>query len=401
MINILTPAIAGTIALALSSVAVPAVAAPSAHDAITAMKELNLIVLGDVSMSQEVEGKSFIGGNVTGGGQFGIGNAYRGGVQGQTETGRATVTIGGDAIGNFRLDNGLVSGGSNSAASNPGLIIGGSTGGWDLNAAGATYNVGGNVTGNTNAKPGVYNVGGNVSGFNTVSGVTVNAGGTVSGNLNGSPTINAGLGLGWNAAGTSGAVATELAKIDADVKALSTALRDLSLVSNPSSITVGGQGPTFNAVDGGAGYALFNITAADFGPEINFNSSTSSPIIINVGGSSINWLSNPVGNYTAALNRQIIWNFYEATDIFVERIIYGSVLAPYAHITNTTPIEGSVVAKSLTMNGEIHLGTFNGATPFIGDGSGGIVPEPATWAMLIAGFGLVGAAVRRRKAIAA
>ena len=33
------------------------------------------------------------------------------------------------------------------------------------------------------------------------------------------------------------------------------------------------------------------------------------------------------------------------------------------------------------------------------DGSGG-VPEPATWAMMIAGFGLVGATLRRRKAVA-
>ncbi|WP_409049594.1 PEPxxWA-CTERM sorting domain-containing protein [Sandarakinorhabdus sp.] len=31
----------------------------------------------------------------------------------------------------------------------------------------------------------------------------------------------------------------------------------------------------------------------------------------------------------------------------------------------------------------------------------GAVPEPASWAMLIAGFGLVGAAARRRRAIAA
>ena len=87
MIGILNPTLAGTMVLALSSVSAPAVAAPSAQDAVTAMKELNLIVLGDVSMSQEVEGKSFIGGNVTGGGQFGTGNAYRGGVQGQTEGG--------------------------------------------------------------------------------------------------------------------------------------------------------------------------------------------------------------------------------------------------------------------------------------------------------------------------
>ena len=32
---------------------------------------------------------------------------------------------------------------------------------------------------------------------------------------------------------------------------------------------------------------------------------------------------------------------------------------------------------------------------------GGVVPEPATWAMMIAGFGLVGGAMRRRRAVAA
>ena len=32
------------------------------------------------------------------------------------------------------------------------------------------------------------------------------------------------------------------------------------------------------------------------------------------------------------------------------------------------------------------------------DGGAGAVPEPATWEMLIAGFGLVGAAARRRRA---
>lgn len=34
-------------------------------------------------------------------------------------------------------------------------------------------------------------------------------------------------------------------------------------------------------------------------------------------------------------------------------------------------------------------------------GTGGVVPEPASWAMLIGGFGMVGAALRRRRAITA
>jgi len=33
--------------------------------------------------------------------------------------------------------------------------------------------------------------------------------------------------------------------------------------------------------------------------------------------------------------------------------------------------------------------------------SGSVVPEPASWAMLIAGFGLVGAVARRRRAATA
>lgn len=41
--------------------------------------------------------------------------------------------------------------------------------------------------------------------------------------------------------------------------------------------------------------------------------------------------------------------------------------------------------------------TFERLVPY---GQAGAVPEPATWAMLIAGFGLVGAAARRRKAAA-
>ncbi len=62
-------------------------------------------------------------------------------------------------------------------------------------------------------------------------------------------------------------------------------------------------------------------------------------------------------------------------------------------------------ADNATLRGrESSRGTFNNwvnngqehAFYLVGRG-GGVIPEPATWAMLIAGFGLVGAAARRRR----
>ncbi|MBS0334781.1 MAG: PEPxxWA-CTERM sorting domain-containing protein, partial [Proteobacteria bacterium] len=46
-----------------------------------------------------------------------------------------------------------------------------------------------------------------------------------------------------------------------------------------------------------------------------------------------------------------------------------------------------------------------GTTRYLAEGfasaPGGAAPEPATWALTIAGFGLAGAALRRRRAVAA
>ena len=45
--------------------------------------------------------------------------------------------------------------------------------------------------------------------------------------------------------------------------------------------------------------------------------------------------------------------------------------------------------------------TNGGQAIFSYNSAGAVVPEPASWAMLIAGFGLVGAAARRRRAVVA
>jgi hypothetical protein len=53
-------------------------------------------------------------------------------------------------------------------------------------------------------------------------------------------------------------------------------------------------------------------------------------------------------------------------------------------------------ARSVSFAGVANQIVFDDIT-FGSDTPGGVIPEPATWAMMIAGFGLVGAAMRRRR----
>ena len=375
----------------------PAIAAGDAAAGLQAMRELNLIVFNNVNANgQEVEGKTFIGGDLTGGGtNWGIGN----GSQGAAVSDWRTLTVNGNNSNSGQVNNGS-NGGSGKVSTNPGALVGGNSASMNFNSAGSSFDVGGNLTGNSNLSSGqTYNIGGNASGVNGTVGAMVNAGGTISGNQNGA-TFVTGLGTGWNAASTSAVTSAAATKLQDDLTALSGALYGLSFTSNPSTVVAGSQGAIFNAALGGNDYALFNVNASQLGNEINFNlldfSAGDATIVINVGGTNITWLSNPVGNYDGSLNQSVIWNFYEATNIDFQRMVHGSILAPFAQIANNTALEGSVVAKSFNMNGEVHLGAYDGDLEF-----GEVVPEPATWAMMIAGFGLVGTAMRRRRAVVA
>lgn len=58
-------------------------------------------------------------------------------------------------------------------------------------------------------------------------------------------------------------------------------------------------------------------------------------------------------------------------------------------LLNTTPIHVSFGAGTIISKGSSGLFTLE---------HGSVIPEPATWALMILGFGLVGVAARRRKA---
>lgn len=77
-------------------------------------------------------------------------------------------------------------------------------------------------------------------------------------------------------------------------------------------------------------------------------------------------------------------------------ISYGANYCPF----NSMSIAFSGVAKSVVFGGPSNSQVFDDFT-FGSTVVGGDVPEPASWAMMIVGFGLMGATLRRRRSVAA
>ncbi len=376
--------------MAGASVTLPASAAVVGDPAagLKAMRELNVISLGNLQAGSDIEGKAFVGGNVTGNTlTIGTGtNANPG--QGFSPSDRPTLSVGGN-VGSVNLNNGRNGSEAQGTVSPAGIRVGGNLGGANLNTRNATVSVGGNL-----------------GGINASQNSTVRYGGTASGNLNangGSIARDASLASGGSNS-VSAALAAEKTQLASDVAALSTALGNLAIANNPSNIIMSGSRATFNAVDNGSGYALFNITAGqgffDSVNEVLFNIPAAAggflTTIINVTGSSAYTLNeNPLGSNWQK-SPYIIWNFGDATSIKVQSAFYGSLLAPNAFLTNSSQMAGSIVAAEIKQGAAFRLGTYAGGNPIPVQGQTP-VPEPATWLMMIFGFGMVGALLRRRR----
>ncbi len=184
-------------------------------------------------------------------------------------------------------------------------------------------------------------------------------------------------------------VAASVGSFSADLFATSASLAGMSADSSVQ-IPSGQPGPMrFIATPGLDGVAVFSISASTLTSslvqqyELLRGGATS--IVINVTGTSATFnTGNFVGNWqNAALRATTIWNFSQATSLTIDRNFNGAILAPSAHLTNTTAIDGSVFVGSMTQNGEVHL-----------PGYTGVVPAPGT-ALLAALGGLVMAARRR------
>ncbi|MBL3560671.1 collagen-binding domain-containing protein [Rhodovulum sulfidophilum] len=178
------------------------------------------------------------------------------------------------------------------------------------------------------------------------------------------------------------------------VDTLNRASEDLSALAATGTATVSG-GNTLNIDATSGGLNVYNFDISDFGGaigQIDFSLGATDTLILNVSGSSILFEDNLLG-LQAADGQRIIWNFYEATAVDIDRMVYGTVLAGNAALTNSTAIEGNVFAASAVLRGQVHLQPFAGELPPTDPAP---VPLPATLPMLAAGLGLVGLMRRRR-----
>lgn len=340
-----------TASLSLAAMAVALAASPVLADSgmiagTDVLKTWNLVVLGDLTSSSEVEGRTFVGGNLNG-------NSSNYQIQPipASSTGTPGLTVVGD-----------VNGGAKNLNNGSGAVVGGNVNsGLNLNGAAQTVLVGGSIS-NTNV------------------------------NQN---TVNAGL------AASDPAFAQNLTQQKSLIETSMTGLsHTMSTQGSNSDLVISGNRGTFNAQPDASGVAVFNISAADLDKigEIQFNLNGADTAIVNVSGSSINLNDNFLGG-TQNLGEHVIWNFPDAKDLSLSTAWGGSVLAPGAAATTGNYIQGSAVFGSLMQNGEMHIGTYTGSytppgdpgTPTTPGGSSGgtEVPEPgmvALFAMALGGL---------------
>ncbi|WP_199553689.1 collagen-binding domain-containing protein [Sandaracinobacteroides hominis] len=388
-VKILARILVGAAAMAI---AIPSNATGSVVDAVKAMNEYNVIVFGDMSGGHDVEGKTFVGGSLSGSGIYGIGNPT---YSQSLASSLPILTVVGNATSIGNINNGPDGTTGNQIGTPPALTIGG------------------NFSGSLNPGNMIVNIGGNAS-FNAPSGSTVNVGGSFSGGNNGA-VINQNLGAAYSVP-LQNALVLQRDKLIADLTLFSTTLNGFSTTAGSGIDYSDGNNVKLTAVAGADGYAVLNVNASDFFDSnkvraISYNFDPNLVTIVNIQGIggdpaaavNYNWGFNTIdgafGSKTL-YNDNVLFNFasgYDLNDtLTTDRQVQGSILAPFLKVANRTPIEGTLVTAIFNQGGEVHLENFDPNVPF-GTEPPPVLPEPGTWAMLILGFGFIGATARRRR----
>ena len=264
------------------------------------------------------------------------------------------AVIGGSLSG---TSNYFIDGTSAPASSYTALTVGGSLGGTvNVNDGGSVVVAGSAGTINLNGTGGSARIGGSFAGNHNGNELAGQTGLVI-------PSFQA------SALGVSGSLDQQAAN------------STLTLVNQNSNL--------FTAHPNAQGVAVFDITGAQLqaaDPTFVLNGATS--VIINVDATSL-VLSRNFND--AALGPDLLWNFYDARQLTFGTEFGGTILAPLAAVTNNNAIDGTLVASSLTQNGEVHLDPYTGILPTT-------VPEPsALWLFAVGFAGFLGVRSRHRR----
>lgn len=229
-------------------------------------------------------------------------------------------------------------------------------------------------------------VGGNATnGFNLQAG-NARFGGSFTGPMN----YNGGGTSAQNVAGTAALVGGMVS----EVRSLGSSLA--SLTSNAWLMQSGNAG-YFDAANQ-SGVVVFDIDASILSNNsfANFaltNAGNAEAIVINVDTSSTSGEARfTAGNFLAqtfsAYADRLVWNFQGASDILVQRELFGSMIALDARLHNQTNLNGSIAVGQFIQQGEVHGPNFNYEfTP--------VVPLPSGAGLALGGMVLM--ATRRRR----
>lgn len=215
---------------------------------------------------------------------------------------------------------------------------------------------------------------------------------------------------------THGAITTGTSMVDfaseaTRLVALSGYLDTYANTGTVNSICYGAPGTnscqvTFNAT--AAGLNVFDIDTFLLSDTntITINLGVGSTLLVNVSGTNVQLdggMSINGGNAS-----QVLFNLHDATSFKNGNFgMLGSVLAPTADVVGGGgQLNGQLIVQSFTGDSWYQFAQGNtqiNNVKFAGDLltiSPPPVPEPATWALMIAGFGMAGAMLRRRRTLA-
>ncbi|MBP1206961.1 choice-of-anchor A domain-containing protein [Duganella sp. 1411] len=320
--------------------------------------QFNVVTLGDMKSTSHVDGRTYVTGSIQGNGAV-LGmhpNDIKASNYAAVTVKGVNVKSGQAAMSGTQVtDKGAVVYGNifNSIVNNGSSAIYGNSVNTSYNGNGSVY-----IQGNTNGG----NV--NVSKLNTVPAGSVQA------------------------TNSTAATSTDMGKI---LTAVSNQMKTYQ--STGSKVVIEAGKATFNAKVNNLGVAVFDLTDIEstlFNQNLvhefafNFNGATS--VYMNSGITSGVINDNFLAGSAIDAGKKVIWNFYNATDLTINAQFGGSILAVNSNLINNANIEGGVYVNNLDSRAEIHINNFAGA-----------VPEAETYAMMVAGLGLLGFMVRRRK----